>query len=261
MRADVDTPCSVASDRALSPCSYRPMICVTTPGPNRSSSPAGLNEAGTGRSNNSGESRYVVRLRRSSGVRAAAELFENTSATPANRNPRSSAGFGVYGNVAGMPTMVGRSPLEQRREELVAAAIRVISRDGVAKATARLIVAESEMSLGAFGYPFATQDELMRSVSSCSWSWRCSPGVVPGTECASSGRPPSSLPPRCSHTRPSSRGRSGPHRWTSLPVCWSHCLMGSLWRAWLADRDSDAARRTAEFAASGLAAHARSISD
>ena len=60
--------------------------------------------------------------------------------------------------------MVRRIPLEQRREELVAAAIRVISRDGVAKATTRRIVAEAEMPLGAFHYAFATQDELMRAV-------------------------------------------------------------------------------------------------
>jgi AcrR family transcriptional regulator len=38
-------------------------------------------------------------------------------------------------------------------------------------------------------------------------------------------------------------------------------LLDGITLAWLADRDSAAARRTAEFAASGLAAHARSISD
>ncbi|MGO1315622.1 MAG: TetR/AcrR family transcriptional regulator [Cellulomonadaceae bacterium] len=57
-----------------------------------------------------------------------------------------------------------RIPTEQRRAELVAAAIRVISRDGVAAATTRAIVAEAGMPLGAFHYVFASRDELLGAV-------------------------------------------------------------------------------------------------
>lgn len=57
-----------------------------------------------------------------------------------------------------------RIPAEQRRAELVAAAIRVVSRDGVAAATTRAIVAEAGMPLGAFHYVFASRDELLDAV-------------------------------------------------------------------------------------------------
>lgn len=57
-----------------------------------------------------------------------------------------------------------RIPTEQRRQELIAAAIRVISRDGVAAATTRAIVAEAGMPLGAFHYVFGSRDELIAAV-------------------------------------------------------------------------------------------------
>ncbi len=57
-----------------------------------------------------------------------------------------------------------RIPPEQRRDELISAAIRVIARDGVSKATTRAIVAEAGMPLGAFHYIFASHDELMTAV-------------------------------------------------------------------------------------------------
>lgn len=57
-----------------------------------------------------------------------------------------------------------RMPPEERREELIAAAIRVIARRGVASATTRAITAEAGMPLGAFTYIFGTQDELMTAV-------------------------------------------------------------------------------------------------
>lgn len=57
-----------------------------------------------------------------------------------------------------------RMPAEQRREELIAAAIRVIARRGVPGATTRAIVAEADMPLGAFSYIFGTQEQLMTAV-------------------------------------------------------------------------------------------------
>ncbi|MFI8631498.1 TetR/AcrR family transcriptional regulator [Microbacterium sp. NPDC077663] len=55
-------------------------------------------------------------------------------------------------------------PPEERRDELIAAAIRVIARRGVAAATTRAITAEAGMPLGAFTYIFGTQDDLMTAV-------------------------------------------------------------------------------------------------
>ncbi|MCC4907513.1 TetR/AcrR family transcriptional regulator [Microbacterium sp. cx-59] len=57
-----------------------------------------------------------------------------------------------------------RIPPSQRREELIAAAIRVIARSGVAAATTRAIVTEAQMPLGAFHYIFENHDELMSAV-------------------------------------------------------------------------------------------------
>lgn len=57
-----------------------------------------------------------------------------------------------------------RIPPAQRREELVAAAIRVIAARGVAAATTRAVTAEADMPLGAFSYIFGTQDELFTAV-------------------------------------------------------------------------------------------------
>ena len=47
-----------------------------------------------------------------------------------------------------------RIAVDARRELLVEAAIRVMARDGVAKATTRSIVAEAGMALAAFHYSF-----------------------------------------------------------------------------------------------------------
>jgi AcrR family transcriptional regulator len=52
-----------------------------------------------------------------------------------------------------------------RREQLVAAAIRVMTRDGVVKATTRAIAAEAEMPLGVFHYAFRSKAELMAVVT------------------------------------------------------------------------------------------------
>ncbi|HET6562973.1 MAG TPA: TetR/AcrR family transcriptional regulator [Marmoricola sp.] len=52
-----------------------------------------------------------------------------------------------------------------RRELLVEAAIRVMTREGVAKATTRAIAAEAEMPLGVFHYAFRSKQELMTMVT------------------------------------------------------------------------------------------------
>ncbi|GAA1695180.1 TetR/AcrR family transcriptional regulator [Microbacterium sediminicola] len=58
-----------------------------------------------------------------------------------------------------------RIPVEQRREELIAAAIRVVTRGGVGALTTRAVAAEAGMPLGAIHYIFASQDELIRAVT------------------------------------------------------------------------------------------------
>jgi AcrR family transcriptional regulator len=52
----------------------------------------------------------------------------------------------------------------QRRELLVAAALRVMRRDGVAAATTRAICAEAEMPQSAFHYCFHTKKDLYRAL-------------------------------------------------------------------------------------------------
>jgi AcrR family transcriptional regulator len=60
---------------------------------------------------------------------------------------------------------VARMSAGDRRELLVEAAIRVMTRDGVAKATTRAIAAEAEMPLGVFHYAFRSKQELMTMVT------------------------------------------------------------------------------------------------
>jgi AcrR family transcriptional regulator len=60
---------------------------------------------------------------------------------------------------------VTRMSATDRREALVAAAIRVMTRDGVAKATTRAIAAEAGMPLGIFHYAFHSKQELMVRVT------------------------------------------------------------------------------------------------
>ena len=52
-----------------------------------------------------------------------------------------------------------------RRDKLVEAAIRVMTRDGVAKATTRAIAAEAAMPLGVLHYAFRSKGELMAVVT------------------------------------------------------------------------------------------------
>jgi AcrR family transcriptional regulator len=60
---------------------------------------------------------------------------------------------------------VARMSAEERRTKLVDAAIRVMTRDGVARATTRAIAAEAEMPLGVFHYAFRSKQELMAMVT------------------------------------------------------------------------------------------------
>jgi len=60
---------------------------------------------------------------------------------------------------------VARMSADERRAKLVEAAIRVMTRDGVAKATTRAIAAEAAMPLGVFHYAFRSKQELMAMVT------------------------------------------------------------------------------------------------
>ena len=59
---------------------------------------------------------------------------------------------------------MARMSAEERRDLLVEAAIRVMTRDGVAAATTRAIAAEADMPLGVFHYAFRSKQELMAMV-------------------------------------------------------------------------------------------------
>ncbi|PYC84746.1 TetR family transcriptional regulator [Streptomyces tateyamensis] len=59
---------------------------------------------------------------------------------------------------------MSRRSAEERREELIEAAIRVMIRDGVARTTTRAIVGEAGLPLGAFHYCFRSKEELLQSV-------------------------------------------------------------------------------------------------
>lgn len=59
---------------------------------------------------------------------------------------------------------MARMPLAQRRQQLVDAAISVLTREGVPKATTRAIVAEAGTSLSVFHYCFDSKQELLDAV-------------------------------------------------------------------------------------------------
>jgi AcrR family transcriptional regulator len=56
-------------------------------------------------------------------------------------------------------------PVEQRRSQLVQAAVRVISRDGVAAASTRRIAEEAGASQASLHYSFRTKEELLAAVT------------------------------------------------------------------------------------------------
>lgn len=55
-----------------------------------------------------------------------------------------------------------RMSAKERREELIDAAIRVMAREGLGRATTRAIVSEAEMNLGIFHYCFTSREELLQ---------------------------------------------------------------------------------------------------
>ncbi|NGN69865.1 TetR family transcriptional regulator [Streptomyces sp. A7024] len=57
-----------------------------------------------------------------------------------------------------------RMPHAERRRQLVEAAIRVMTRDGVARTTTRAVVAEAGVSLSVFHYCFTSKQELLEAV-------------------------------------------------------------------------------------------------
>lgn len=56
---------------------------------------------------------------------------------------------------------MARIPVEERREALIAAAFRVIGKQGLSHASTRAIVAEAGMSLASFHYAFESRDQLL----------------------------------------------------------------------------------------------------
>ncbi len=56
-------------------------------------------------------------------------------------------------------------PVAQRRDQLMDAAWRVLSRGGLRAATTRAICAEAGVSQGVFHYCFASRDDLLREVA------------------------------------------------------------------------------------------------
>ncbi|MEV5835463.1 TetR family transcriptional regulator [Nocardia sp. NPDC052112] len=59
---------------------------------------------------------------------------------------------------------MARMAAKDRREVLIDAALRVMTREGVAKATTRTIVHEAGMNLGAFHYCFDSREALLHEV-------------------------------------------------------------------------------------------------
>jgi AcrR family transcriptional regulator len=59
---------------------------------------------------------------------------------------------------------MARMPSAERRRQLTEAAIRVMARDGVARATTRAIAAEAGVSLSVFHYCFDSKQALVESV-------------------------------------------------------------------------------------------------
>ncbi len=58
-----------------------------------------------------------------------------------------------------------RLPIAERREQLVAAAIAVASREGIDAATVRAVAAEAGVSLGVVHYCFQDKDELLEAMA------------------------------------------------------------------------------------------------
>lgn len=195
-----------------------------------------------------------------------------------------------------------RIPPQQRREELVAAAIRVIARSGVTGATTRAVVTEADMPLGAYHYVFASQDDLMHAVIETVTEQERFAAQVGSLDARSieaalrSGldayidllvaQPERELAlfelalfARRQDADGQMRTQWETYRRTAVELLhyaaeatrsrWTTPLpelarvlvafADGITLAWLADHDTDAARRTAAFAATALAAHARPV--
>jgi AcrR family transcriptional regulator len=59
---------------------------------------------------------------------------------------------------------MNRVPHDERRRQLIEAAVRVISREGTARATTRRIAAEADAPLASLHYSFRDKDELFHAV-------------------------------------------------------------------------------------------------
>src|SRR5882757_371226 len=59
---------------------------------------------------------------------------------------------------------VARLAVAERRRMLLAAAARVMARDGIAQTTTRAITEEAGMPRGSFHYCFRSKDELLREL-------------------------------------------------------------------------------------------------
>lgn len=57
-----------------------------------------------------------------------------------------------------------RRSVEERRAELIQAALEVIAADGLGRATTRRITDHADLALGAFHYAFRSKDELLEAV-------------------------------------------------------------------------------------------------
>jgi AcrR family transcriptional regulator len=91
---------------------------------------------------------------------------------------------------------VARLSAADRRAALVAAALRVMSRDGLAAGTTRAVVAEAGMSLASFHYAFASRDELLgelvhrvvgRELGAATANWNPADGLAGLLRAAASG--------------------------------------------------------------------------
>jgi AcrR family transcriptional regulator len=58
----------------------------------------------------------------------------------------------------------GRRSVDERREELIDATLRILATEGLPAATTRRITDEAGLALGAFHYAFRSKDELLRAV-------------------------------------------------------------------------------------------------
>lgn len=199
-----------------------------------------------------------------------------------------------------------RLSLQERRAELVDAAVRVIARDGLAAASTRAIVAEADMPLGAFHYAFESRDDLLAAVidrvtdDERIAAWLVADDAVQGRDLDTVLRRGieaylallEAEPSRelallevvthgMRHDPPAARRQWAVYRvaiveslryaaqiadveWTR-PVeeigRWMQATLDGITLAWLTDRDSDAARRSARLLAGSVAALASPRSD